>query len=57
MTEPEAPNYNLIAPKVPSLTTEDAARLVTITSPDSTCVKDIAVTLASFKDEVDDFFT
>lgn len=56
MTKPVEPNLHLIAPKVPVLTAEDEGNLIDVTSPDTNCVKDIKVTLAGFKDNIDTFY-
>lgn len=52
MSKPEIVNLDLILPKVPTLTSDDRANLQLISSPDIKCVKDIKVTLASFKEDI-----
>ena len=57
MTEPEVVNPDLIMPMVPTLTSTDSANLKDITTPDANCVKDIKVTLAGFKNEIQTFYS
>lgn len=56
MVDPGEPNLSLIPPKVPELTASDRLLLKDITSPDVTCIKDIKVTLAGFKSNIDTFY-